>query len=146
VSDDGLLALKITMNIPICHMTNQELIDAFEADTLDGLHHADHVRLAFAYLAGFPVLQALERFSAALQGYAMARGKLQLYHETITYAYFFLIQERMARSGAAGWDEFARRNADLFVWRNGILSRYYREETLQSDLARRVFLLPDRCG
>jgi hypothetical protein len=102
------------------------------------------VRLAFAYLSENPPLRALEKFSAALKRYAEARGKSGLYHETITHAYFFLIRERMARTAANDWDEFARQNADLFVWKGGILGRYYNETTLQSDLARAVFLFPDR--
>jgi hypothetical protein len=102
------------------------------------------VRLAFAYLSEFPVLQALERFCAALKRFADARGKSQLYHATITHAYFFLIRERMARSSAREWDQFARENPDLLVWKDGILARYYRSATLQSDLARRVFLFPDK--
>jgi hypothetical protein len=127
-------------------MTDQELIQRFEdaAVAEDSFHHADHVRLAFAYLSRFPVLQALDRFCTALKRFAAARGKSQLYHETITHAYFFLIRERMARGQSANWDEFARANPDLFVWKNGILARYYREETLQSELARAVFLFPDK--
>jgi len=127
-------------------MTNQEFIHRFETDTLpeESFHHADHVRLAFAYLSECPVLQALDRFASALKRYAAARGKSQLYHETITYAYFFLIRERMVRTAAAGWDEFARRNPDLLVWKDGILGRYYSDATLQSDLARSVFLMPDK--
>jgi len=128
-------------------MTNTDLIHCFETDTLPegSFHHADHVRLAFAYLSEYPVLQALEKFSRALKRYATARGKSQLYNETITHAYFFLIRERMARATAEDWDEFARRNPDLFTWKNGILSRYYHEDTLQSNLARSVFLFPDKC-
>lgn len=128
-------------------MSNEDLILQFESDTLTGeFHHADHVRLAFAYLAENSPLQALERFTAALRRFATARGKPQLYHETITHAYFFLIRERMARSGAANWEDFARENPDLLQWKPGILSRYYREDTLQSDLARSVFLFPDLRG
>jgi hypothetical protein len=128
-------------------VTNQELILCFETDSLpqSSFHHADHVRLAFAYLSEYPPLEALEKFVAALKRYATAHGKPQLYHETITHAYFFLIRERMARHAGSNWDEFALRNPDLLVWKNGILNRYYRESTLQSDLARSVFLLPDRC-
>jgi len=124
-----------------------DLIRRFEADLVpeNSFHHADHVRLAFAYLSEYPVLQALERFCAALKRFATARGKSQLYHETITHAYFFLIRERMARSSASDWEQFAMDNADLLIWKNGILSRYYQPATLQSDLARRVFLFPDRC-
>jgi hypothetical protein len=127
-------------------MTHQEFIRRFETDTLAGeFHHVDHVRLAFAYLSEYAPLEALERFSVALKRYAAARGKTQLYHETITHAYFFLIRERMARYGSKDWEEFSRENPDLLLWKNGILTRYYRESTLQSDLARSVFLFPDNC-
>lgn len=128
-------------------MSNEELILRFENDTIaeGGFHHADHVRLAFAYLSEYPVLQALEKFATALKRFASARGKPQLYNETITCAYFFLIHERMARSDGAEWDEFAHQSPDLLIWKSGILSRYYREATLKSDLARKVFVLPDNC-
>lgn len=127
-------------------MTNQRLIEQFENDSLPGeFHHADHVRLAFAYLSVCPPLEALDRFSRALRRFAEARGKSGLYHETITHAYFFLIRERMARTPGLGWNEFARENSDLLEWKNGILSHYYHEATLKSDLARSVFLLPDKC-
>jgi hypothetical protein len=126
-------------------MSNKDLIRRSEHDSIpgDSFHHADHVHLAFAYLSEFPVLQALEKFAAALKRFAIARGKTQLYSETITFAYFFLIHERMARSEGANWEAFSQLNPDLFVWKGGILSRYYSEETLKSDLARRIFVLPD---
>lgn len=126
-------------------MGNIHLIRQFEADTLPReFHHADHVRLAFAYLAEYPVLEALERFCRALKGYAAARGKPGRYHETVTYSLFFLIRERMARGGCPGWDEFAEKNPDLFCWKDGVLSRYYQRSTLESDFARSVFVLPDK--
>jgi hypothetical protein len=128
-------------------MTNKQLIQAFETDNLPegSFHHADHVRMAFAYLLEYPALQALDKFCCALKGYARARGKQKLYNETITHAYFFLIRERMARCGVVDWDEFAGGNPDLLTWKNGILSRYYENATLQSDLSRTVFVFPDKC-
>ena len=128
-------------------MSNEEFIRCFENDALpeDSFHHSDHVRLAFAYLRKYPVLQALEKFASALKRFAAARGKTQLYNETITCAYFFLIRERMARSEGGSWEEFARQNPDLLIWKDGILSRYYQETTLKSELARNVFVLPDKC-
>ncbi|MFZ0758856.1 MAG: hypothetical protein WAM69_02810 [Candidatus Sulfotelmatobacter sp.] len=127
-------------------MSHQELIRCFENHTLpeDSFHHADHVRLAFAYLCEYPVLQALEKFASALKRFAAAHGKTQLYNETITCAYLFLIRERMAYCEGADWEEFALRNPDLLAWKDGILSRYYRDSTLKSDLARKVFVLPDK--
>jgi hypothetical protein len=129
-------------------MSNEELIRSFEGGAIseDAFHHADHVRLAVAYLCRYPVLQALEKFAGALKRFAAAHGKTktQLYNETITCAYFFLIRERMARCEGADWEEFARQNPDLLIWKDGVLSRYYQEATLKSDLARSVFVLPDK--
>ena len=127
-------------------MTGDDLIERFERGLEPGeeFHHGDHVRLAFAYLCWYPVLEALEKFAGALKRFAAARGKPQLYNETITCAYFFLIRERMAGFEGVGWEEFSCRNSDLLTWKDGILSRYYSEGTLTSDLARRVFVLPDK--
>jgi hypothetical protein len=128
-------------------MTGEELIKQFEDGTTPAttFHHADHVRLAFEYLRRYPALEALEKFSAALQRFAAAQGKAQRYHETITWAYLLLIRERMARADRTQrWEEFAERNADLLIWRGGVLATLYRQETLDSDLARRTFVLPDR--
>jgi hypothetical protein len=131
-------------------MTGDELIEQFERSTTpaDSFHHADHVRLAFEYLSRYPVLEALERFSAALKRFAVAQGKAQLYHETITWACLFLIRERMVRaSGQQTWEEFASDNLDLLTWERGsrgILAQYYAPKTLASDAARTTFLLPDK--
>ncbi|MGB0006658.1 MAG: hypothetical protein WBP97_06180 [Candidatus Sulfotelmatobacter sp.] len=127
-------------------MDHRKLIDDFEGGLIspDSFHHADHVHLAFAYLSEYSILAALERFTGALKQFAVANGKPQLYNETITCAYFFLIRERIARDGVRDWQEFARLNPDLLTWRDGILSRYYCEATLRSDLARNVFVFPDR--
>jgi hypothetical protein len=129
-------------------MTDREVIDRFESGNVPetGFHHADHVRLAFAYLRNYSVLRALEKFSAALKQFASRHGKTQLYNETITWAYILLIAERIARCSAAelDWGHFAEQNPDLLVWRNGVLSRYYEDATLESDLARRAFVFPDK--
>jgi hypothetical protein len=127
-------------------MTDQELIAQFEDGTLpaEQFHHREHVRAAFLYLAKYPIVDALQGFSKALRRFAEVHAKPQLYHETITWAYVFLIQERRARAGKRqNWDEFAQHNPDLLIWKDGILTQYYRPETLASDLARAVFVLPD---
>jgi hypothetical protein len=127
-------------------MNNPQLIRDFEQDRTDDapFHHADHVRLAFAYLSEYPIFEALSRFCEALKRFAAARGRSDLYHETITWAYFFLIRERMNSTRNMSWEEFAHCNPDLLTWNNGILSRYYEEATLKSDLARKVFLMPNK--
>ncbi len=121
----------------------------FEDGTLpaSAFHHRDHVRAAWLYLKTEPPLAALDRFAEGLKRFAAAHGQARLYHETITWAYLLLIRERMEQEGAgATWEEFAARNPDLLVWKPSILDRYYRPETLGSELARRVFVMPDRAG
>ena len=127
-------------------MTGDELIQQFEDGTTPAntFHHADHVRLAFEYLCRYSVLEALQRFPDALQRFAAAQGKAQRYHETVTWAYLLLIRERIARAGSAQtWEEFSERNPDLLAWKGGVLATLYRQETLDSDLARHTFVLPD---
>jgi hypothetical protein len=128
-------------------LADEEFIARFEDCTLpnSAFHHRDHVRLAWLYLRRAPVLTALTRFIDGLKRFAHANGHDGLYHETITWAYLFLVHQRIA-AGAEDetWDGFTARNPDLMTWKPSILSRYYRAETLASDLARRVFVMPDQ--
>jgi len=131
-------------------MTSEEIINEFEQGRATGgsFHHSDHMRVAFAYLSHYPVLEALQKFCAALQRFAASQGKPGLYHETITWAYLFLIRERMLRTNQSQtWEEFAAANPDLLTWERetgGILAQYYQPETLASAVARATFLLPDK--
>jgi hypothetical protein len=128
-------------------MTDDQFIAAFENCTLplESFRHADHVKMAFLYLRRYPLLEAIRQFSASLVNFAAAHGKTNLYNQTITWAYLILMQERLARAeGQQTWAEFAARNPDLLNWNDGILRKYYRDETLTSDLAKSTFLFPDR--
>lgn len=123
-------------------MNDREFVEALEACTLPSelFDHREHVRLAWLYLREQPLLEALPRFITSLKRYAGSLGASGKYHETITYAFMFLIHERMQRAPAEAFDEFAAAHPDLL---GPILQRYYRAETLASDLARTTFLLPD---
>ena len=128
---------------------DEALVRSFEAGDMPdgGLRHPDHVRVAWWYLRRYPLPEALAVFSRALRAFAIARGKPEMYHETITIAYVLLISERLDGAGAAStlpWAAFAEQHADLLAWNPSILERYYVPETLWSDRARRTFVMPDR--
>jgi hypothetical protein len=128
-------------------MNDDEFIASFEDCSLANrsFHHSDHVKMGFLYLCRYPALEALERFSKTLAQFAAANGKPNLYNETITWAFLLLIRDRMARAlGNQTWPEFAATNIDLLNWKDNILKKYYRDETLSSDLARTTFLFPDK--
>jgi hypothetical protein len=123
-----------------------EFIRRFESCELppSEFPHREHVRLAWLYLRQCPAPEALERFSTGLKRFAAFNGKPRLYHETITWAYILLINERTARAGRTqSWEEFAAANADLLDWGNSVLKIYYSEDTLSSEIAKKVFVFPD---
>jgi hypothetical protein len=128
-------------------MDEEALVKMFEAGQAppEGFHHREHVRVAWWYLRHQPLPEALTAFSAALRRFATAQGKPGLFHETITTAYVLLINERLDEAGRElAWPVFAERNPDLLSWRPSVLDRYYQPQTLQSDRARRTFVMPDR--
>ena len=128
-------------------MTDEELIAALEACTLppSEFTHANHVRVGYLYLRAGSFGEAIDRMSGAIRRYASSLGKAGKYHDTITVAFLALIRERMVEAGdQGGWSAFAAANPDLFD--RELLLRYFPREQLDSDRARRVFVLPRACG
>lgn len=127
-------------------MTDDELVEAFEAATLppDQLPHAAHVRVAWWYLKHYPLGESLTRFTAAVTHFAAHHGATGLYHETITVAYVLLIAERLATSRDLSWTDFSAAHPELLARGPSLLDRYYDEETLKSPRARAHFVMPVR--
>lgn len=128
-------------------MSDEAFIAQLEARTLpeDQFHHAGHLHAAWLYLTQLPLMEAIARFTAVLRAYAASQDKADRYHETITWAYLLLLNERIRRPDSpTTWMHFEALHPDLFDWKNSILLRYYRQDTLDSHLARQVFLMPDR--
>jgi len=122
-------------------------IDALEAGTIDvaAFDHEAHVYLAWLYLQQFPLHEAIARFTDALRRLTALLGIPGKYHETISWFFMLLIEER--RFGLIGkdWFEFRRKHADLFAGgADSILNRYYSVELLGSDRAKTSFMLPDK--
>jgi hypothetical protein len=129
------------------HLTDVQFIERFEDCTLPAawFHHRDHIRLAWLQIKAHGLLEGLERISRGIKRFAAAQGKAERYHETITWAYAILVNERIARANPEqSWSEFANLNPDLLDWHSSILRNYYRPETLSSDVSRMIFVMPDK--
>lgn len=128
-------------------MTDDEFAAAFEDLSLppSAFRHADHVRLAWIYLRRMALPAAMQCYADRLRAFAAHAGKPGLYHETITYAFLMVINERVA-DGPDGetWDGFRARNPDLFAGVKGALGRWYSDERLASERSRAGFVMPDR--
>jgi hypothetical protein len=133
----------VTANPP---EAGHDLLERFLDTTLppEQFHHRQHVQVAWLFVRNYGMPDALREFTTAIKRFADAKGATGLYHETITWAFLLLIAERQERCGAASWEAFATANPDLLVWKPSILERYYSSERLKSDLARKVFVFPDR--
>jgi hypothetical protein len=127
-------------------LTPSELFERFVDTSLpaDQFHHQQHVQVAWMFVRKYGMPEALREFSTAIKRFADAKGATGLYHETITWAFLLLIAEREGRAPADTFEAFAAANADLLTWKPSILERYYSSEVLKSDLAKRVFVFPDR--
>jgi hypothetical protein len=124
-------------------MTDEEFLRALEACELpeEAFGHLAHVRAAYLNLLGGDFAGALTRTRRSLRNFTAHLGKPGRYHETMTVAYVALIQQHIyERGNGGGWTTFARENPELF--RPGLLQHFYSAQQLQSEMARRVFLLP----
>jgi hypothetical protein len=140
-------------------MGDSETVRAFEELTLppDRFRHREHLLVAWTYLRESPFGEAGARFARNLQSFARANGAEGKYHETITWAYLALVNERLysasgARAPEASFSAFLCENPDLLDREGGALTARYDRETLATPLARAAFILPRprmtpcRCG
>jgi hypothetical protein len=126
-------------------MDDTLLVKRFEECSLapSELGHREHVQLAWAYMRTRSFEAASERFCTGLQRFACAQGKPDRFHATITWAYLTLVNERIhTRRASSDFARFTDENPDLFDQKTGALATYYDKATLDSETARRIFLLP----
>jgi hypothetical protein len=128
-------------------MTDDEFLMAFEARTIDALHHRDHIKVTYLYLRRYPLHEAIAKVRIGLQGLAVAwdapvddleRG----YHETMTQAWVRLVHLTLSDSGVA-------ESADVFcdlhpkLMQKTHLHLFYSPERLKTWEAKRTFVEPD---
>ena len=137
--------------LPNYHMsplvTDAELFAGFEAARLAPAEfgHREHVRCAYVALARRGDLAAAAvDYRTSLRRLAAALGAPDRYHETLTWAYLVLIQQRMRQTPCADSLDLLARHPDLLDHRAGALARYYDVPAITaSPEARAWFVLPE---
>lgn len=118
-----------------------ELLERFAANTLPAFPHEEHLHVVFAKSATASEDETLAFMRAGIIAMAVANGKPEAYHDTRTGAWTRLIVAK--RTGFTGtFAEFLEQHPELI--RRDLLSDYYSDEVLNSDVARATFLEPDR--
>jgi len=123
-------------------------LEAFEAGEIDAerFDHEAHVYVGWLYLERDPLLDANDRYCTALKRLTATLGVPGKYHETITWFFLALINQRRAAAGPGGWFAFRRDNPDVCLEAGKALQNYYSKDLLASALAKSTFVLPDRPG
>ncbi|MCE9573932.1 MAG: hypothetical protein K8W52_12355 [Deltaproteobacteria bacterium] len=128
------------------HLDDELLVARFEALAIppSDFRHREHVRLAFAMLAGADFGEAAVRYRHALRRFAASVGAAGKYHETLTWAYLAVIHARMDALGCATSFELCARAPELLDPRGALARHYDLDAIARNPVARRVFVLPDR--
>ena len=124
-------------------MTDGEFLDALETCALPPAEfgHAGHVRAGYLYLRNLDFAAALASVRTTIRRYADSLGQSGRYHETKTLAYLALINQHLDERGdGGGWDRFAAANPELL--QPDLIARFYARAQLDTDQARRIFVLP----
>jgi hypothetical protein len=121
-------------------------IESFESAAIDAeaFDHEAHIYVGWLYLERYPLAQGIAQFTDALRRLTRKLGVPGKYHETISWFYLLLIEERRSVSTPNDWFAFRRANNDMFCRDDNIFERYYSKELIFSDRARQSFVLPDR--
>jgi N-formylglutamate deformylase len=127
-------------------MLTDPLVRAFEKTTIDpnAFHHREHLYVAWCYLRALPLEDALARYVRHLRALVAALGVPDKYHATMTWAYVVLLHEAMDKSPGATFDDLLVKNPALLEPRAGALRAFYAPAELDSQEARRRFVLPRR--
>lgn len=122
--------------------TYSELTRQFEAYSVDpgAFGHREHVQVAYEMLQKYDFLEATARYVKAITTIAARAGTPEKFHMTITLAFLSLIAERIHSTRQSNFEEFLEQNKDLLS--KSLLSNWYPDAQLKSDLARTHFLLP----
>lgn len=119
---------------------------AFENQRIDPatFHHREHLYVAWCYLRALPLEEALARYVHHLRGLVAALGAPSKFHATMTWAYVVLLHAAMNRSPDASFAQLIAENPALADHRSGVLYETYDRALLDSEEARRTFVLPRR--
>lgn len=120
-----------------------ELLAEFEALAVNPAEfgHLQHIQVAYEMLHKYSFLDASAKYASSINTIATNAGAPEKFHMTITLAFLSLIAERIHTTKQSNFAEFLEKNEDLLS--KEVLSKWYSDEQLNSDLARTHFLLPN---
>ena len=98
-------------------MSDQELIDGFEAGTLApaDFHHRDHVRLTWLYLERYGRDEAERRMRSGLRTFASRAGTPDKFDATLTRAWVAAIDDARLGEAASTFERLVALRPELLT-------------------------------
>jgi hypothetical protein len=127
-------------------MLNDPLIVAFENAAVDPsrFHHREHLYVAWCYLHALSLEDALARYVRHLRQLTAALGAPQKFHATVTWTYIVLLYDAMERTPGVSFDELLAAHPAILDHRARAICAHYDPAELDTEAARRRFVLPRR--
>jgi hypothetical protein len=126
-------------------MTDDELVEGFEAAALPAFPHADHVRLTIVYLTRHGRDETERKLFEGLRRFAASKGVPQKFHVTMTLAWIELVEDARRKHPEARDPAALVEVCPELLDRDALL-RFYTPERLTSDDARERWRPPDRAS
>jgi hypothetical protein len=110
-----------------------------QAFSPEAFSHQDHIGVAFELLKLNDFIDAAAIFSREIRRFASSQGAPEKYNTTITLAFLAIVAERMSAQ-TQDFNTFLSNNEDLLSTK--ILEHWYTAEHLNTEFARKAFLMP----
>jgi hypothetical protein len=133
------------MREPHLQYSDEEFRKKFELLELppEVITHEAHFRIVWVYLKALDFDTSLQKVVEGIKKFDQKFGRGAKYHATISYDYMQIFGKKMEHQPYLDWAEFIFENEDMLKPVKDVLLKYYKEETLFSERAKREFLEPD---
>lgn len=117
---------------------------AFATQTIEPkvFTHEAHLRLAWLYVTNFEVTKAAELLCQQIKAFDLHFGKGDVYNETVTIAFAYLVQQRQKMGDYKDFEAFLAQHNDLQTNYRAILAEYYDFDVFKNETAKTEYVAP----
>jgi hypothetical protein len=138
---------RATIKIKELHrkLSDEEFEQAFANKSLrpGWFTHEAHLRLAFIHINKYGLEGAINHMRRQIKAFAENLGIYDKYHETVTIAAVYLVNELMQGANKADFDQFMRSAGEPLKDFKKLLAQHYSYDVFKDTQARKSFATPD---
>jgi hypothetical protein len=134
---------SVAEEVPALVMSDDEFLATFEHGEFagDAFPHRAHLRMAWPYVTDLGPDAAIRRAADGIRNLAWHNGRPELYHDTLTRAWVYVVAAATAHSRPATFAELLVRHPQLLD--KQLLLKHYSSDVLASAGARATWIGPD---